>query len=66
MIVFHDVTRLKKLERIRTDFVVNVTHEIRTPLTAIIGYLETLQAGAIDHAEDATRFVESCSSRRRG
>ncbi|PKN17524.1 MAG: hypothetical protein CVU71_15765 [Deltaproteobacteria bacterium HGW-Deltaproteobacteria-6] len=58
MIVFHDVTRLKKLERIRTDFVANVTHEIRTPLTAIIGYLETLQAGAIDNAEDARRFVD--------
>jgi len=47
MIVFHDVTRLKKLERVRTDFVANVTHEIRTPLTAIIGYLETLQEGAL-------------------
>jgi two-component system, OmpR family, phosphate regulon sensor histidine kinase PhoR len=58
MIVFHDVTRLKKLERIRTDFVANVTHEIRTPLTAIIGYLETLQSGAIHHPDDAQRFVE--------
>jgi two-component system phosphate regulon sensor histidine kinase PhoR len=58
MIVFHDVTRLKKLERIRTDFVANVTHEIRTPLTAVIGYLETLQAGAIDNTEDARRFVD--------
>ena len=35
MIVFHDVTKLKKLEQIRVDFVANVTHEIRTPLTAI-------------------------------
>ena len=58
MVVFHDVTRLKKLERIRTDFVANVTHEIRTPLTAIIGYLETLQTGALDHPEDARRFIE--------
>lgn len=58
MVVFHDVTRLKKLERIRTDFVANVTHEIRTPLTAIIGYLETLQSGAINNADDAKRFVE--------
>lgn len=57
MIVFHDVTRLKKLERIRTDFVANVTHEISTPLTAIIGYLETLQAGAIENKEDARRFI---------
>ncbi|MEE9934664.1 MAG: hypothetical protein K4445_03000 [Deltaproteobacteria bacterium] len=58
MIVFHDVTRLKKLERIRTDFVANVTHEIRTPLTAIIGYLETLQTGALAHPQDARRFVD--------
>jgi two-component system, OmpR family, phosphate regulon sensor histidine kinase PhoR len=58
MVVFHNVTRLKKLERIRTDFVANVTHEIRTPLTAIIGYLETLQSGAIDNTDDAKRFVE--------
>ncbi len=58
MVVFHDVTRLKKLERIRTDFVANVTHEIRTPLTAVIGYLETLQTGAIDNAEDARRFID--------
>lgn len=58
MIVFHDVTRLKKLERIRTDFVANVTHEIRTPLTAIIGYLETLQTGALENTEDARRFID--------
>lgn len=58
MIVFHDVTRLKKLERIRTDFVVNVTHEIRTPLTAVIGYLETLQTGALENTEDARRFID--------
>jgi two-component system phosphate regulon sensor histidine kinase PhoR len=58
MIVFHDVTRLKKLERIRTDFVANVTHEIRTPLTAVIGYLETLQTGAIDNTDDARRFID--------
>lgn len=58
MIVFHNVTRLKKLERIRTDFVANVTHEIRTPLTAIIGYLETLQEGALDRPQDAKRFID--------
>ncbi len=57
MVVFHDVTRLKKLERIRTDFVANVTHEIRTPLTAIIGYLETLQTGALANPDDANRFI---------
>jgi two-component system phosphate regulon sensor histidine kinase PhoR len=58
MAVFHDVTRLKKLEKIRVDFVANVTHEIRTPLTAIIGYLETINAGTINNADDATRFID--------
>jgi two-component system phosphate regulon sensor histidine kinase PhoR len=58
MIVFHDVTRLKKLEKIRIDFVANVTHEIRTPLTAIIGYLETIKDGAINNIEETKRFID--------
>jgi two-component system, OmpR family, phosphate regulon sensor histidine kinase PhoR len=58
MIVFHDVTRLKKLEQIRMDFVANVTHEIRTPLTAIIGYLETIKAGAINNIEETKKFID--------
>ncbi len=58
MVVFHDVTRLKKLEKIRVDFVANVTHEIRTPLTAIIGYLETINAGAINNTDDAKKFID--------
>lgn len=58
MLVFHDVTRLKKLEKIRVDFVANVTHEIRTPLTAIIGYLETINAGAINNTNDEKRFID--------
>jgi two-component system phosphate regulon sensor histidine kinase PhoR len=58
MVVFHDVTRLKKLEKIRVDFVANVTHEIRTPLTAIIGYLETINAGAINNTDDVKRFID--------
>ena len=58
MLVFHDVTRLKKLEKIRVDFVANVTHEISTPLTAIIGYLETINAGAINNTDDAKRFID--------
>jgi two-component system phosphate regulon sensor histidine kinase PhoR len=57
MLVFHDVTRLKKLEKIRVDFVANVTHEIRTPLTAIIGYLETIQAEATTSNEDMKKFI---------
>ncbi|KQC09593.1 MAG: hypothetical protein APR62_13930 [Smithella sp. SDB] len=58
MIVFHDVTRLKKLEQIRMDFVANVTHEIRTPLTAIIGYLETIKTGDINNIEETKKFID--------
>ncbi|HPD57279.1 MAG TPA: ATP-binding protein [Smithellaceae bacterium] len=57
MVVFHDITRLRKLEMIRTDFVANVTHEIRTPLTAIIGYLETIKSGKVKNTEDINKFV---------
>ena len=61
MLVFHDVTRLKKLEQVRVDFVANVTHEIKTPLTAILGYIETLEAGAIDDKETARKFLQTIS-----
>ena len=57
MVVFHDITRLKKLERVRIDFVANVTHEIRTPLTAILGYLETIRDGAIENPDEARKFI---------
>jgi len=59
MMVFHDVTRLKQLERMRMDFVANVTHEIRTPLTAIIGYIETLLQGAVHDREQMGRFLQT-------
>lgn len=59
ILVFHDVTRLKRLEQVRTDFVANVTHEIRTPLTAIIGFAETLQQGALENREAAGRFLDT-------
>ncbi|HEY7462180.1 MAG TPA: ATP-binding protein [Gemmatimonadota bacterium] len=55
--VFHDVTRLKKLEGVRRDFAANVSHEIRTPVTAIRGYAETLRAAA-DSPEERARFAE--------
>jgi len=61
MLVFHDVTRLKKLEQVRVDFVANVTHEIKTPLTAILGYIETLEAGAIEDRETAGEFLKTIS-----
>jgi two-component system phosphate regulon sensor histidine kinase PhoR len=59
MLVFHDLTRLKKLERMRVDFVANVTHEIKTPLTALMGFVETLQEGAIEDRETAKKFLST-------
>jgi two-component system, OmpR family, phosphate regulon sensor histidine kinase PhoR len=58
MIIFHDITRLKKLERVRADFIANVTHEIRTPLTAILGYLETIKDGTIENKDQERKFME--------
>jgi two-component system phosphate regulon sensor histidine kinase PhoR len=55
--VFHDITRLKELEKIRQDFVANVSHELRTPLTTIKGYAETLLEGALKE-EVASQFVQ--------
>jgi two-component system phosphate regulon sensor histidine kinase PhoR len=58
VVVLNDITRLKKLETIRKDFVANVSHEIKTPITAIKGFVETLRDGALHHPEDALRFLE--------
>jgi two-component system phosphate regulon sensor histidine kinase PhoR len=55
--VFHDISRLKELEKIRQDFVANVSHELRTPLTTIKGYAETLLEGALKE-EVAYQFVQ--------
>jgi len=58
VIVMHDVTQLHKLEEIRRDFVANVSHELKTPITSIKGFVETLQEGAIDDPQEARRFLE--------
>jgi two-component system, OmpR family, phosphate regulon sensor histidine kinase PhoR len=57
VIVLHDITDLRRLERIRRDFVANVSHEFRTPLTAIQGFAETLIGGAIDDPQNRGRFL---------
>ena len=58
LIVLDDVTRLKRLENIRRDFVANVSHELKTPITSIKGFVETLRDGTLNDPEAARRFLE--------
>jgi len=58
LIVLNDVTRLRRLENLRREFVANVSHELKTPITAIKGSAEALAAGALEEPEAARRFVE--------
>lgn len=57
-VVLNDVTRLKRLEVVRRDFVANVSHELKTPITALKGFIETLQEGALTNPADARHFLE--------
>jgi two-component system, OmpR family, phosphate regulon sensor histidine kinase PhoR len=57
ILVFHDLTRLKQLERTREEFVANVSHELRTPLSLIKGYVETLLDGARNNSDVAEHFL---------
>ncbi|NSW89838.1 MAG: HAMP domain-containing protein [Firmicutes bacterium] len=58
VISVQDITNIKKLEQIRTEFVSNVTHELKTPLTSIRGFVETLRNGAVNDKEVADKFLE--------
>jgi two-component system, OmpR family, phosphate regulon sensor histidine kinase PhoR len=57
ILVFHDITEIKRFETIRSDFVANVSHELRTPLTAIRGYVETLLQRPPEDPRDANYFL---------
>jgi two-component system phosphate regulon sensor histidine kinase PhoR len=57
VLVFHDITELRRLEKVRQDFVANVSHELRTPISSIKGYAETLLEGALDDKDHAKEFV---------
>ena len=58
LLVLHDVTELKRLEKVRRDFVANASHELRTPVTAIKGFVETLLDGAMHDPQELQRFLE--------
>ncbi|MCZ7555367.1 MAG: cell wall metabolism sensor histidine kinase WalK [Bacteroidia bacterium] len=57
LVVLNDVTELRKLETVRRDFVANVSHELKTPITSIKGFVETLLDGALQDKEDTLRFL---------
>lgn len=57
LLVFHDITEIKKLEQVRKDFVANVSHELRTPITSIKGFSETLLDGAMEDKQTLEAFL---------
>jgi two-component system phosphate regulon sensor histidine kinase PhoR len=59
VVIFRDVTAQKKIDQIRRDFVANVSHELKTPVTAIKGFSETLLDGALENREDSVKFLNS-------
>jgi two-component system phosphate regulon sensor histidine kinase PhoR len=59
LLVFHDLTQLKRLESTRKEFVANVSHELRTPLSMIKGYVETLLQGAHEDPSVRVRFLQT-------
>jgi two-component system phosphate regulon sensor histidine kinase PhoR len=58
LVVLHDITQLRQLENTRRDFVANVSHELKTPITAIKGFVETLLAGALKEPDNAENFLK--------
>ena len=60
--VFHDITRLQRLEQSRKDFVANISHEIKTPITAISGFAEILLGGELRDQTDTVKFLETIRS----
>ncbi|MCY9509602.1 cell wall metabolism sensor histidine kinase WalK [Paenibacillus larvae] len=58
LVVLHDITAVRRLERIRSEFVANVSHELKTPVAAVKGFAETLMAGALEDKEMARSFLQ--------
>lgn len=59
LVVLHDVTRLRRLEQVRRDFVANVSNELKTPITAIKGYVESILEDGLDNADRAERSMRA-------
>jgi len=57
LVLFHDITELKKIDQVRRDFVANVSHELRTPLSILRGYIETLLDSPKTPREELTRIL---------
>jgi len=62
LVVFHDVTDVRRVERVRRDFVANVSHELRTPLASVKSVIETLQGGALEDEATAREFLARADS----
>ena len=58
LVLFHDITELKKMDQVRRDFVANVSHELRTPLSILRGYIETLLDSPETRARNSPEFSE--------
>ncbi len=58
ILVIYDVTELRRLEMVRSEFVANVSHELKTPLTSIKGFIETLLGGALEDKEQSRKFLQ--------
>ncbi len=58
LVIMNNLTRINQLENMRQDFVANVSHELKTPITAIRGYVETLLDGALNQPDDAGKFLQ--------
>lgn len=61
VLVFNDITQIKQLEQVRKDFVANVSHELKTPITSIYGYVETLLDSGLEDSSTAHHFLEIIS-----
>jgi len=62
IVLFNDITEIKRVDQVRKDFVANVSHELRTPIAAIKGFADTLLEGALEDKENARRFVNIIKS----